>query len=256
MCTPCDPPEDSKTHPAFFFSRGPGTYQVQSPLPVAARAKLVAALARKGHITGAILLRGGISATRNDTDHEELFRQESYFAHLFGVVEPDCWGIIELPSGRATLLVPRLAPAYAVWMGEILPPEHFRKRYHTDACAYADETMATLRVALGSSTGPVHVLSGSNSDSGLDIAAILPTAECIPPDATVDAPLHRMLMLAEQNCSNMFSPNASTSLSWSRQIREKNFGAAQLRAKTGPAYYFLNTIWAAVGRRALPLIIS
>ena len=48
------------------------------------------------------------SSCRVDTDHEELFRQESYFAYLTGVVDPDCWATIELPSGRSTLFIPRL----------------------------------------------------------------------------------------------------------------------------------------------------
>ena len=180
-CAPCDEP------PAFFFSRGPGTYAVTNPLPVAARKKLVDALAAKSIATGVILLRGGISSTRFDTDHEHLFRQESYFAHLLGVREPDCWALIELPSGRTTLLIPRLAPAYAVWMGAILPPEHFRKQYHVDACGFTDEVSATLSAALAASPGPVRVLDGSNSDSDLNLATILPTAEAIPAGATVDA---------------------------------------------------------------------
>lgn len=183
-CVPCSP--EKPTPPAFFFSKGPGTYHVTSPLPVAARLKLVAALTAKGHATGAVLLRGGEEKTRNDTDIEILFRQESYFAHLFGVAEPDCWGLIELPSGRATLLVPRLAPAYAVWMGKLHPPETFRRRYHVDACCFTDEIKATVETALASSPGPVHVLDGINSDSNLNIADVLSTAEALPPAATVD----------------------------------------------------------------------
>ena len=62
-CAPCEPKAAKPTPPAFFFSRGPGTYRVEEPLPVAARAKLVAALASKGHTTGAVLLRGGGAET-------------------------------------------------------------------------------------------------------------------------------------------------------------------------------------------------
>ena len=71
------------------------------------RAKLVASMSSE---TGVVLLRGGVSACRNDSDHEELFRQamivhtitgtqnfltlvtrsqESFFAYLFGV---KVWG--------------------------------------------------------------------------------------------------------------------------------------------------------------------
>jgi hypothetical protein len=38
----------------------------------------------------------GVAKTRNDTDHEPLFRQESYFQYLFGVKEPDCFGILDI----------------------------------------------------------------------------------------------------------------------------------------------------------------
>ncbi len=47
-----------------FYSRGPGTYRVQEPLPVQARVKLVAAMAQAGVTHGVILLKGGVSACR------------------------------------------------------------------------------------------------------------------------------------------------------------------------------------------------
>ena len=103
------------------------------------RAKLVASMSSE---TGVVLLRGGVSACRNDSDHEELFRQESYFAYLFGCDEPDWWGMIELASGKTTLFMPRLDPSYAVWMGEIKVPSAFRAKYRVDAVRYVDELQA------------------------------------------------------------------------------------------------------------------
>ena len=47
-----------------FYSRGPGTYRVEQPLPVQARSKLVASLAEAGVRNGVVLLKGGISACR------------------------------------------------------------------------------------------------------------------------------------------------------------------------------------------------
>ena len=182
-CEPCD-----TTPPAFFFSKGKGTYVVKSALPVAARAKLVAALTTTG-ASGVVLLRSGLAEERNDTDHEVLFRQESYFAHLFGVAEPDCWGFIELATGKATLLVPRLDPSYAVWMGAIKSCAHFRNRYFVDACVYTDELTSALAEALGRSPGPVHVLSGTNSDSGANLfekLPVLPTGFKLPEGAKLE----------------------------------------------------------------------
>lgn len=43
---------------------------------------------------GFVLLQGGEEQTRHDTDHIELFRQESYFAYLFGVKEPGFYAAI------------------------------------------------------------------------------------------------------------------------------------------------------------------
>ena len=79
---------------------------------------------------------------------------------------------------------PVMSSMYSVWMGKLHPPEHFRQRYHVDACGFADEVAATVRAALASSPGPVHVLQGTNSDSGLDHAAVLPTHEAMPPGIT------------------------------------------------------------------------
>ena len=175
----CDEADTPGASAFAFTSRGPGTYRVPRSLPAAARAKLVAALARAGHEAGAVLLRGGYDGTRFDTDHEPLFRQESYFAHLFAVREPNCWGLIELPGGRSTLFVPRLGPEYAVWMGAITPPASFRQQYGVDECRYVDELGAAVEAA--ASSGPVHVLAGRNSDSGLDLSRELPiTSEHVP----------------------------------------------------------------------------
>ncbi|KAF7846683.1 hypothetical protein BT93_L3916 [Corymbia citriodora subsp. variegata] len=43
---------------------------------------------------GFVFLQGGEEQARHDTDHTELFRQESYFAYLFGVTEPGFFGAI------------------------------------------------------------------------------------------------------------------------------------------------------------------
>ena len=46
------------------------------------------------------------------------FLQESYFHWTFGVTEADCYGALEVSTGRATIFVPYLPPEYAIWMGE------------------------------------------------------------------------------------------------------------------------------------------
>ena len=121
------------------FHMGPGTFIVPMSLHAENRAKLVAAMAAAGHTAGAVLLAGGRQLSRDNTDHELLFRQEScvaapplplhscarlrfsyatlrlpltrpcrYFAFLFGVQEADWYGAIDLATGKATVFVPRL----------------------------------------------------------------------------------------------------------------------------------------------------
>lgn len=190
VCEPCgvasDGDRDKPGAEAFYFSRGPGTFRVPRGLPTAARAKLVAAMCAAGHADGVILLRGGAEVYRYDSDHEPVFRQESYFAHLFGVKEPDCWAMIELPSGRSTLFIPKLAPEYAIWMGEIKAPSWFEQHYGVDAVLFVNELQAAVGGAVGSAT-PIYVLSGTNSDSGLDLATVLPITEGVPAGAIVDS---------------------------------------------------------------------
>ena len=47
-----------------------------------------------------LLFEGGHAETRHETDHEPVFRQESFFAYLFGVKEPDCYGV-RIPSASS-----------------------------------------------------------------------------------------------------------------------------------------------------------
>lgn len=231
-CAPCEPAGEQ---PFAFVSKGPGTLKVPATLALAARKKLVAALAAAGAEDGAVLLRGGKSSTRNDTDHEHLFRQESYFAHLFAVVEPDCWGVIELPSGRTTLLVPRLDPSYAVWMGKIETPPSFRRRYHVDACAYADEVQATVAAALAAG-GPVHVMRGVNSDSGLDISDVLPAADGVPAGARV---VHDVLYEVAAECRVLKSAAEIELMRYSAYVSSRAHAAVMAEVKAGMMEYQL-----------------
>lgn len=100
------------------FNLGPHTYDVPMSMHKENRDKLLAGLA--GTSTNAVvLLQGGKAKTRNDTDHEPLFRQESYFHYLFGVKEPDFYGAIDLTTQKAILFIPRLPPTYAIVMGKV-----------------------------------------------------------------------------------------------------------------------------------------
>lgn len=87
----------------------------------------------------------------------QTFRQESYFQYLFGVREPDNYGLIHVDTGASHLFIPRLPEVYAVWMGTIFPPEHYKKVYSVDFCHYVDELDSVL-----TSLGIQNVLGASS----------------------------------------------------------------------------------------------
>ena len=61
--------------------------------------------------------RGGVKGERPADASLRIFRQESYMHWLFGVLEPDCWGAVEVDTGNSILFMPDLPADYAVWMG-------------------------------------------------------------------------------------------------------------------------------------------
>ncbi|ONK80686.1 uncharacterized protein A4U43_C01F20610 [Asparagus officinalis] len=117
-------------------------------------------------IQGFVLLQGGDEQTRYCTDHAEVFRQESYFAYLFGVREPGFYGAVDVSSGRSYLFAPRLPAEYAVWLGEIKPLSYFKERYMVDMVFYVDEIVQVLHDHFGEAGKPLlFLLYGQNTDS-------------------------------------------------------------------------------------------
>jgi Xaa-Pro dipeptidase len=110
------------------------------------------------------LFAGGAEQLRHETDHEPIFRQESFFHWAFGVREPDCYGAICLDTGAATLFIPHLPPAYAVIMGRIKGPEEWRALYGVEAVEYVGDLARVLRAGVGAS-GRLLTLHGQNTDS-------------------------------------------------------------------------------------------
>ncbi|KAF5748504.1 xaa-Pro dipeptidase [Tripterygium wilfordii] len=115
---------------------------------------------------GFLFLQGGEEQTRYCTDHAELFRQESYFAYLFGVREPGFFGAIDISTGKSMLFAPRLPSEYAVWMGEIKPSSYFKERYGVSVVYYTDEIVGVLQEEYKGSGKPLlFLLHGLNTDS-------------------------------------------------------------------------------------------
>eukprot|EP00956_Cyclotella_meneghiniana_P022983 scaffold44096_cov82-Cyclotella_meneghiniana.AAC.4 len=84
------------------YSQGLETYRVPMTLYAENREKLVRSLSTKENC-GIILLEGGKQETRHDTDHEPIFRQESYFHYLFGTNQPDCFGAVSFSDNSAVV---------------------------------------------------------------------------------------------------------------------------------------------------------
>ncbi|XP_011093685.1 xaa-Pro dipeptidase [Sesamum indicum] len=115
---------------------------------------------------GFVFLQGGEEQNRYCTDHTELFRQESYFAYLFGVREPGFYGAIDLASGESILFAPRLPADYAVWLGKIKSLSYFEERYMVDSVHYTDEIAKVLHQRYRGPGKPLlYLLHGLNTDS-------------------------------------------------------------------------------------------
>lgn len=57
----------------------------------------------------------------------------------FGVTESDCFGAIQVETGKTILFVPHLPDSYATWMGPLLTLEDFKKKYEVDEVYYTEE---------------------------------------------------------------------------------------------------------------------
>eukprot|EP00252_Welwitschia_mirabilis_P020732 TRINITY_DN5139_c0_g1_i1.p1 TRINITY_DN5139_c0_g1~~TRINITY_DN5139_c0_g1_i1.p1 ORF type:complete len:322 (+),score=55.16 TRINITY_DN5139_c0_g1_i1:65-1030(+) len=117
-------------------------------------------------LRGVVLLQGGQEQTRYCTDHLILFRQESYFAYLFGVKEPDFYGAIHISTGKSILFAPKLPKEYAIWMGKIQSLEEIKETYEVDEVHYSDE-MRVILESLDSENEKalLYLLHGLNTDS-------------------------------------------------------------------------------------------
>lgn len=110
-----------------------------------------------------VVLQGGEQKQRYCTDTDMLFRQESFFHWAFGVTEADCYGVINVGTGKSVLFVPKLPESYGTWMGEIYPKEHFQQKYAVDEVQY---TCDIPDVLASMSAATLLTLRGQNTDSG------------------------------------------------------------------------------------------
>ena len=123
---------------------------------------------------GVILLQGGKQTTRYDTDHEPVFRQESYFHWAFGVPDADVYAAISLPSGDATVFVPQYGLDYEIFCGSSPDLEHTCSKYGVENVLPIDQLDDYIASELAPTDGDddndddaqLFLLSGLNTDSG------------------------------------------------------------------------------------------
>ncbi|BFZ20614.1 hypothetical protein BsWGS_23653 [Bradybaena similaris] len=147
------------------YCKGEHTLEIPMELFKQNRGRLCERLRGTGKVpAGAIvLLQGGVAETRNDSDHELLFRQESYFHWAFGVEEPDFYGAIEVDTGKSILFPPNLPESYAVWMGRLLTADDFKHLYSVDEVHFSDKIATVLH---NKAPSVLLTLHGLNTDSG------------------------------------------------------------------------------------------
>jgi Xaa-Pro dipeptidase len=217
------------------FSMGLDTFRVPMSMHRDARARLVERLRRRGVADSAVvLLEGGAQPYKYDTDRELLFQQESFFQYLFGVKEPGFFGAVEVGSGRSWLFMPRLPHEWAVWMGEILPPEHFRDDYEVDEVRHVDSVAESLRAL---KPDVLLLLEGRNTDSGRMVRpASFPGIESFRTDVSI---LHPELV----ECRVIKSDDELALLAWVNGIASEAHVEVMRRCRPGVAEYQLEAVF-------------
>ncbi|KAJ8340635.1 hypothetical protein SKAU_G00352680 [Synaphobranchus kaupii] len=153
----------SRQEPVYWL--GKDTLRVSAALFAENRRRLCQGLrAKEGTVPkSVVVLQGGEQKQRYCTDTDMIFRQESFFHWAFGVTEADCYGAIDVDTGRSILFVPKLPESYATWMGEYVPLSHFKEKYGVEEVQYASDIADFL-----ASMNPAVILTlrGQNTDSG------------------------------------------------------------------------------------------
>uniref|UniRef100_A0AAF5RUV3 Xaa-Pro dipeptidase n=2 Tax=Wuchereria bancrofti TaxID=6293 RepID=A0AAF5RUV3_WUCBA len=147
------------------FTMGNETFTVTAKLFTENRLRLVKMLKNKVQPGSVIVLKGGIEQNRYNTDAMDLpFRQESYFFWTFGVHESNCFGAIDIDSGKSFLFPPRLHPDFAIWHGNINNEEWYQKKYEVDEVHFNDQNII-IETLTNLHAKHVLLLKANNSDS-------------------------------------------------------------------------------------------
>ena len=64
--------------------------------------------------------------------------QEAYFYYIFGVIEMECYGLIDFVTEKAILFVPKPSNMHKIWM-TVLTKEDFTAKYEHLEVRYISE---------------------------------------------------------------------------------------------------------------------
>lgn len=147
------------------YSQGPHTLTVTTALHSLNRSRLCEYLHKNESVPkgSVVVLQGGEAQTQYCSDTEPVFRQESYFHWAFGVAEPDCYGAIDVATGKSIIFVPKLPDSYAVWMGKLYTLDDFKNKYQVDEVYYVEDI---AKVIFSMKPEILLTLKGLNTDSG------------------------------------------------------------------------------------------
>ncbi|ORX43189.1 hypothetical protein DM01DRAFT_1313128 [Hesseltinella vesiculosa] len=112
-------------------------------LPTSQNVKKV--LGHLGLQQGVIYHKGQVMQERDNTDVELPFRQESNFYYLTGCNEPDFHVVIDIASGKTTLVAPPVVPDHVMWMGLPDTLEQMQAKYDVDQVVYSDSLASLLQ---------------------------------------------------------------------------------------------------------------
>lgn len=139
-----------------------------------------------------ILLQGGTSLDFDlyDSDTSKCdFRQEAFFLYLFGVNEPDCFGLLDLDSGSTLFFTPEVSDESQRWNGTRRPLEYHTQRYGFSETLLTSQLLDTLK---SRNVKQLYTLYGQNLDSDA-FTRTVPQLDGLSAFANDTAKLHPLL---------------------------------------------------------------
>eukprot|EP01084_Bolivina_argentea_P087617 158241_1 len=115
----------------------------------------------------AVLLAGGTNESFQFYDGDILqctFRQEPYFRYLFGVNEPNMYGILDLNTNEIILLISPMPLSSQRWFGKRKTFNHYKTEYLFDDVLNIKDIESIL---INRNINHLYLLYGQNTDSKL-----------------------------------------------------------------------------------------